>query len=591
MHSPADLKAPVPARFELAGTMASRGMALGRARLIYPLRFEVDTTVLTAQESEVEAAQFSQAVATAHAQLRAVRERIPQALADELGEFIDAHASILDDPDFTGSILARIRGERIRATTALKYERDKLAAAFDQVEDPYLKARRDDFDQLIARLYAALKRAEAGAGASAPGETGDAPIGELLVADTVGPAELVRLYQHGTLGFITVGGNTFAHSAIMARSLYAPMACGVHEAFAQLRDGDLLLLDADHGRVVVHPDALDLKRLRLYQREAQRSRRERGRLRGAETLTADGSTVLLHVNAEQPAEIAEARRLGASGVGLFRTEFLFLRDGGLPDEDAQFRVYRDAVVAMGGKPVTLRTLDLGADKASPALDLAPEPNPALGLRGLRLSLARRPIFVAQLRAMLRAAQYGPVRILLPMLGSIEEARAARGLLDTCRALLAGEGLDVGDDVLLGGMIEIPAAALIADDLLGELDFLSIGSNDLVQYLLAADRDNDAVSDAYDPLHPAVLRLIARVVEAAARAGKPVTLCGELASDPRYLPLLLTLGLNDFSMRVSALLEVRAALRALSPVRLRQRLPALLACRDRAAIEALLATIE
>lgn len=566
--------------------MASRGMALGRARLIYPIRFEVDTSVLTAIESAGEATLFTQAVATAHAQLRAVRERIPQALADELGEFIDSHASILDDPDFTGAILTRIRNERIRATTALKYERDKLAAAFDRIEDPYLRARRDDFDQLIARLYAALKRGES----SAVVDPGDTPIGELLVSDTVGPAELMRLYQHGTLGFITVGGNTFAHSAIMARSLYAPMACGVHDAFAQLHDGDLLLLDADHGSVVVHPDALDLKRLRLYQREAQRSRRERGRLRGAETLTADGSTVLLQANAELPGEIAEARRLGATGVGLFRTEFLFLREGELPDEDAQFRVYRDAVVAMGGKPVTLRTLDLGADKASPALDLAPEPNPALGLRGLRLSLARRPMFVAQLRAMLRAAQYGPVRILLPMLGSIEEARAARGLLDSCRALLAGEGVDVGDNVLLGGMIEIPAAALIAGELLTELDFLSIGSNDLVQYLLAADRDNDAVSVAYDPLHPAVLRLVAHVVAAAERAGKPVTLCGELASDPRYLPLLLTLGLNDLSMRVSALLEVRAALRTLSPVRLRQRLPALLACTDRAAIEALLGDI-
>ncbi len=573
----------MPARFELGGTMASRGMALGRARLIYPVRFEVDASVLTAGESAVEATLFTQAVATAHAQLRSVRARIPQALADELGEFIDAHASILDDPDFTGAILARIRTERIRATTALKYERDKLAAAFESVEDPYLRARRDDFDQLIARLYAALKRGES----SVVIEPGDAPVGELLVSDTVGPAELMRLYENGTLGFITVGGNTFAHSAIMARSLYAPMACGVHEAFAHLHDGDLLLLDADHGRVIVHPDALDLKRLRLYQREAQRSRRERGRLRGAETVTADGSTVSLQVNAEQPSEIAEARRLGATGVGLFRTEFLFLQEGGLPDEEAQFRVYRDAVVAMGGKPVTLRTLDLGADKASPALDLAAEPNPALGLRGVRLSLARRSMFVTQLRAMLRASQYGPVRVLLPMLGSIEEARAARGLLDTCRTLLAGEGVDVGDDVLVGGMIEVPAAALIAPELLQELDFLSIGSNDLVQYLLAADRDNDAVSVAYDPLHPAVLRLVAGVVAAAERAGKPVTLCGELASDPHYLPVLLMLGLSDLSMRVSALLEVRAALRSLSPVRLRQRLPALLACGDRLAIDAIL----
>jgi len=563
--------------------MASRGMALGRARLIYPLRFEVDSSILTATEAGVEAALFTQAISTAHAQLRSVRERIPKELADELGEFIDSHALILDDPEFTGAILARIREERIRAATALKYERDRLAAAFDRIEDPYLRSRRDDLDQLTARLYAALRRGQSETSLD-PTET---PVGELLVSDTVGPAELVRLFQHGTLGFITVGGNTYAHSAIMARSLYAPMACGVHDAFAQLHDGDLLLLDADHGRVVVHPDALDLKRLRVYQREAQRTRRERGRLRGAETLTADGSTVLLQVNAEQLDEIADARRLGAAGVGLFRTEFLFLRDGGLPDENTQFRVYRDAIVAMGGKPVTLRTLDLGADKASPALDLAPEPNPALGLRGLRLSLARRAMFVTQLRAMLRAAQYGPVRILLPMLGSIEEARAARGLLDSCRARLASEGQDTGEDVLLGGMIEVPAAALIADELLAELDFLAIGSNDLVQYLLAADRDNDAVSAAYDPLHPAVLRLVARVVEAAERAHKPVTLCGELASDPRYLPLLLALGLTDLSMRVSALLEIRAALRSMSPVRLRQRLPTLLACGDRAAIEALL----
>ncbi len=565
--------------------MASRGMALGRARLVYPLRFEVDPSVLTADEAAAESVLFDEAVAKSHAQLQRVRARIPQALVEELGEFIDAHAQILDDPEFTGAIRARISDERIRAATALKYERDKLAAAFDQIEDPYLRARRDDLDQLTARLYAALKRGEATA--VAPAGRADTPLGELLVAEMIGPAELMRLYEQGTLGFVTVGGNTFAHSAIMARSLYAPMACGVHDALAQLHHGDLLLLDADNGRIVVNPDAFDLKRLRQYQREAQRSKRERARLRGAETVTADGSLVVLEVNAERPAEIAEARRLGASGVGLFRTEFLFLSDGELPDEEVQFRVYRDAVVAMGGKPVTLRTLDLGADKATPALDLAPEPNPALGLRGVRWSLARRPLFVAQLRAMLRAAQYGPVRILLPMLGSVEEARAARGLMETCRTLLQVDGVDIGDEVALGGMIEVPAAALIAEDLLTELDFLAIGSNDLVQYLLAADRDNDGVNGSYDPLHPAVLRLVARVVQAARDADKPVTLCGELAGDSRYLPLLLALGLSDFSVRVSALLEVRAALRELSPVHLRQRLPALLACRDRGAIDAVM----
>ncbi len=571
----------MPARFELSGVMASRGMALGRARLVYPLRFEVESTVLTAAEVAAEAEHFEAAVASAHEDLRRVRKRIPKALAAELGEFIDSHALILDDPEFTGAIRARIRNERISAVAALKTERDRLAAAFDQIDDPYLRSRRDDLDQLTARLYAALRRGETSAPTAAPKES---VTGELLIAETVGPAELLRVFQHGTLGFVTGGGNTYAHSAIMARSLYAPMVCGVRDALEKLHDGDLVLLDADHGQVIVNPDALDLKQLRNYQRDAQRSRRERSRLRGAETVTADGSSIALEVNAERPAEIAEARRLGAAGVGLFRTEFLFLGDGALPDEDAQFAIYRDAVVAMGGKPVTLRTLDLGADKAPAQLDLAPEANPALGLRGVRFSLRRRALFVSQLRAMLRASQYGPVRILLPMIGSIEEVREARGLLDSCRLLLEAEGKGVGDDVALGGMIEVPGAALVVEELLAELDFLAIGSNDLVQYLLATDRDNDAVSAYYDPLHPAVIRLLAQVVSAARRAGKRVSICGEMACDASFLPLLLAIGLEDFSLRVSALLEIRQALRQLSPVQLRKRLPALLACADRAALE-------
>jgi phosphotransferase system enzyme I (PtsI) len=341
----------------------------------------------------------------------------------------------------------------------------------------------------------------------------------------------------------------------------------------------------------VTPDALDLGRLREHQRAAARAERRRAQLKTAATRTLDGVSIGLHANAEQPEQIARARRLGVDGIGLYRTEFLYLRPGEAPGEDDQFRTYRDAVMAMAGRPVTLRTLDLGADKPGAGmLGIGSEPNPALGLRGVRWSLSRRSHFVAQLRAMLRASAYGPVRVLLPMVTSIEEVEQSAELLASARRALEREGVAMAEHVPLGAMIEVPAAVLISAELAHACDFLALGSNDLVQYTLAADRNNSSVASTYDPLHPAVLRLIALTVENAQRARIPLSLCGELAGSADLLPILLALGLREFSMHPSAILEAREKLLGLSRKALRARGKRLLEARSREQVQELVAAL-
>ncbi|HVF35919.1 MAG TPA: phosphoenolpyruvate--protein phosphotransferase, partial [Candidatus Saccharimonadia bacterium] len=484
----------------------------------------------------------------------------------------------------TDAVPERIRRDLVRASAALQAQRDRLAAAFDSIEDPYLRGRREDLDQVVSRVFAALMRADA-----PPAKRG-AQVGEVLVCESLAPTELDHWHEHGIMGIVLTGGSAFSHAAILARSVRLPLVVGASDALSRIHDGDLVLLDGDFGRVIVRPDALDLSRLRAYHRSAAKLQRERARLKSAPTVTRDGVEISLYVNAEQPAELAHARRIGCAGVGLFRTEFLYLRRTELPSEDEQFKAYHDAVIAMAGRPVTLRTLDVGADKAAHLLDIAEEENPSLGLRGLRLSLARRAVFTTQLRAMLRASAYGPVRVLLPMVASIDETRLARSLLAACRDSLADAGVPVAESVELGAMIEIPSAALISAELARELDFLAIGSNDLVQYTLAADRNNGAVSSVYDPISPAVLRLLALVVENAERAGKPVSICGELAGDPAFVPMLLALGLTELSMRPDALLDVRERVLGVSRKSLRAKRNRLIEAVDRADVEAVLASL-
>jgi phosphotransferase system enzyme I (PtsI) len=569
-------------RRELTGTSASRGLALGRARVREPHVLDVEERRVGENEIEAEIARLHQAVAAARAELAQMRDRLTGALAKELGEFLDLHGMILDDPDLQIGLDELIRTARYSAEYALKLQRDRLAAIFEAMDDPYLRSRREDMDHVIGRVYAALHR-------RVQDSTGSA--GEVLVADTVAPAELAQLVERGVLAVVTAQGSPLSHSAILARSLHLPLVVGVHEALQHVNDGDALLVDGAGGRVVVEPGADDLRDFRKRQREEAREQRVLARLKGAPTRTLDGVDIRLHANAESREDVAQAHALGAAGVGLYRTEFLFMQRRELPDEDEQFGAYRDLVLGMGGRPCTLRTLDLGADKADTSgVVLAHEPNPALGLRGVRLSLLRDALFRAQLRAMLRASAYGPVRILVPMVSCLEEVRAVRRLMDESAQALRLAGHDVAENVELGAMIEVPAAALVLPSLLPHLDFVSVGTNDLVQYLLAADRGNDAVASLYTPLHPAVLRLLHDIIDQGRKQKVPVTVCGELAGDPRYTRLLLALGLADFSMHPSTLLEVRRVIRNSEHHALRRRASGLLRAPDRATIDKLLAAL-
>ncbi len=562
----------------LAAVGASRGLALGRARVQEPQGLQVEARSIADSEIASEIARLHAAFAATHAELEATRTRLPLEVVEELGELLDVHALILGDPELVQGLDDMIRIGRYEAAYALRLQRDRLAAVFNQIDDPYLRSRREDFDHVIGRIHAHLRRDTA---------TVDGVAGEVLVCESVSPQEIAQLADRGVVAVVTVAGSALSHSAILARSMHLPMLVGATQALRAINDGDMLMVNGATGELVVDPAPQDLRRFQSLRTADARERRALSRLRGAATRTIDGVDIGLSANAESPADVAEAHALGAGGIGLYRTEFLFLQRPALPTEDEQFIAYRDLVLAMGGRPVTIRTLDLGADKAhDSALPLPEEANPALGLRGLRLSLARGELFRTQLRAILRASAYGPVRILLPMVGWIEEIRAARAVLDDCRRELQAQGHAPADDIRLGGMIEVPSAALTVDLLARELDFFAIGTNDLLQYLLATDRDNDAVAELYSPLHPAVIRLLHQVLQACRAAGRPVSVCGELAGDPRYTRLLLALGLTEFSLHPSTLLEVRRAVRESDLKHLRRRTAALLRAGDRAALERL-----
>ena len=571
-------------RIVIKGIGASRGMALGRARLVQPSQFTVDETRLEVHEVEAEATRLEAALQTARGELQVIRAKLHGALAREIGEFIDAHSLLLSDPELVSGLFDLVRRGRYRASAALKTQRDRLAAIFEAMDDPYLRSRREDIDHVIGRVQAALSRE------TSPAERQIAArVGAVLVSDQIAPAEMTHLAEQGVLGAVCTGSSALSHSAILARSMRLPMVVGAHEALAQIHDDDLVLIDGEHGEIVVHPTAQDLARYRQHQRDVQREGQRLLQLAHAETRTTDGCSVRLFANAELPAEVAQARAHGAAGIGLYRTEFLFLQRNHLPDEEEQFGAYRDLVLGMGGLPVTIRTLDLGADKSdTTGLALTREPNPALGMRGVRLSMRRPALFATQMRAILRASAYGPVRILVPMVARAEEIRATRALMDICTRDLRDEGHEIAEAIELGAMVEVPAAAIALPRLIRLVDFVSIGTNDLVQYTLAADRNNDALSELYDPLHPAVLKLLADIINCGAKAGKPVCLCGEMASDITFTPLLLALGLTDFSMHSGAILEVRDTISRCDRTRLRRLVSRLLAADSHDEIAALLA---
>ena len=565
-------------RKDLSAHGASRGCALGRARVRLPHALEVREERIDDVDGEL--ARLHAAIDAVREEMRALRARLHGALAHEVGEFLDLHALLLDDPELLHGLDDLIRSGRYSADYALRLQRDRIAAVFAGMDDPYLRSRVDDIDQVIGRVHAALHRREADLQGVA---------GEILVTDNVAPAELAQLQSRGVMAVVTSGGSALSHSAIMARSLHLPLIVGAAEALQNVNDGDVLVVDGGSGLLIREPDAADLRDHRERLREQARERKQLHRLRREPSRTRDGVDIRLWANAESLEDVAEAHALGAAGVGLYRTEFLFLQRDAVPDEEEQFRAYRDLVLGMTGRTVTIRTLDLGADKADrTGLALRGEQNPALGLRGIRLSLAREALFETQLRAIVRASGYGPVRVLLPMISSREEVLAVRKLLQRAVRDVRGQGHETADAIPLGAMIEVPAAAIALPGFIAAIDFVSIGTNDLVQYLLAADRNNEALGELYSPLHPALLRLLHSVIRTARARGKPAAVCGEMAGDAALAPLLLALGLEEFSLHPATLLEVRHAIRDSDLSRLRARANSLLRARDRKGIEAWIA---
>jgi phosphotransferase system enzyme I (PtsI) len=561
----------------LAGVGASKGLALGRARVRHPHALTLTEETITPEQVPDELQRLLLAMEVARRELYALRERLHGALAQEVGEFLDVHVLILDDPELRHGIEDLISTGLYSADYALKLQRDRLAAVFQAMDNDYFRTRLDDLDHVVGRVHAALHRREDDS------QLGLA--GEILIADDIAPAELAELKAQKLLAVVTRAGSPLSHSAIVARSLHLPMVVGAADALQHVNDGDALIVDGRDGQLIVEPHADDL---RWYHEKAGKIARKQAQLetlKAAPTRTADGIDIGLYANAERREDIAEALALNADGIGLYRTEFLFMASRTLPTEQEQYLAYRDAVLGMAGKPVTLRTLDLGADKAdNSGLALRHEPNPALGLRGVRLSMARPGLLDEQLRAMLRASAFGPVRVLVPMVSAREEVEAVRIRLHAQADRLRAEGHAIGERIGFGVMIEVPAAALTLRDFADLVDFVAIGTNDLVQYLLAADRTHDALDGLYSERHPAVLRLLHDVFDIARDESLPIHVCGEMAANPQDVPLLLALGLRDLSVHPGAVLEVREAIRHADLGMLRRRAGSLLRCRERAEVD-------
>ena len=543
--------------FCLHGQAVSGGIAIGRAHLVSHAMLEVAHYQLRERDVAGELVRFDKAVATTGAELDALRAEasVPGAPA-ELSAFVDLHAMILADPALTDGVRELIRERRCNAEWAMVQQMQQVVDQFDEFEDAYLRERQQDIVQVVERVLRVLQGKQRKLARRKAVMVDDLLI---VVANDLSPADTIQFKSLKIGGFVTDLGGATSHTAIVARSLAIPAVVGMQHARPLIQDEDLLIVDGTRGVLIVDPDSGVLEEYRLRKTELEIERSKLKRLVTGRSRTLDGEDVELHANIELPQDAETAKEVGADGVGLFRTEFLFMNRDELPDEDEQFEAYRSVVKILGDKPVTIRTLDIGADKEARALrnraGSRSAPNPALGLRAIRFCLAEPQLFLVQLRAILRASHHGRIRLLIPMLAHVTEIEQTLALIELAKMQLR-ESRQKFNAVEVGGMIEIPAAALSLGPFLRRLDFLSIGTNDLIQYTLAIDRTDDAVAHLYDPVHPAVLKLIAQTIQGAHRADIPVAVCGEMAGDPKLTKLLLGMGLREFSMHPAQLLEVK-----------------------------------
>lgn len=572
---------------QIFGLAVARGVAIGRAVLVASGRVDVAHYFVTLEQTDEEISRLGHARDVVAAELLALQHDLPRDAPHELPALLDVHLMLLRDEALIGAAANWVRERHYNAEWALSAQLEVLARHFDEMEDEYLRERKADLEQVTERVLTALTRQQGNRQAAvlarpAPDFGGEEPL--ILVAADISPADMLQFKRSVFKGFVTdVGGRT-SHTAIVARSMDIPAVVGAREASRLIRQDDWIVIDGDAGVVIVDPPPIVLEEYRFRQRQIQLERERLDRLRHTPAVTLDGQAVKLLANIEMPDDAAAALEAGAVGVGLFRSEFLFLNRGSdLPGEDEQFEAYRAAVLGMNGLPLTIRTVDIGADKSIERLSLQELRhehmlNPALGLRAIRWSLAEPAMFRAQLRAILRASAYGKVRVLVPMLAHLSELRQTLETLERAKQQLRDAGRPYVD-VEVGAMIEVPAAALMLDSMLKHIDFVAIGTNDLIQYTLAIDRADEQVAHLYDPWHPAVLTLIASTIAKANACGKDVSVCGEMAGDPAFTRILLAMGLRAFSMHPRQIAPVKQAVLRADAGRLASLLPAVVTADD------------
>ena len=539
--------------FSIHGVGVSSGIAIGKAHLVSNALLEVVHYQLPKHLIDDEIKRFSDAVATVKHDLETIRGQLPRTSPAELASFISTHLVMLADKSLSEVPKDIIRSEQCNAEWAIKQQMDDIVEQFDAIDDEYLRERKHDVIQVVERVIKVLL----GHPSQAPQSSGKRQENAtILVAHDISPADAIQFKQHQFAAFITDVGGVTSHTAILARSLNIPSIVALQRARDLIDDGEWIIVDGSQGVVIVNPSKEILAEYELRRDQWELEQQKLKRIKTTKSVTMDGMAIELFANIEVPDDVTAVKASSASGIGLYRTEFLFMNRREMPDEEEQFLAYKQVAEAMSGSPITIRTLDLGADKQMNP-DMESEcANPALGLRAVRLCLAEPQIFNTQMRALLRASHYGNIKILIPMLSTLAELRQTKLLLERAKLSLHKEGIPFNENIQLGGMIEVPAAAINANAFARELDFLSIGTNDLIQYTLAIDRTDDAVAHLYNPLHPAVLKLISITLQAGAKLGKPVSICGEMAGDAKLTKLLLGMGLRQFSMHPSNVLSVK-----------------------------------
>ncbi len=541
--------------FSIHGIGVSSGIAIGQAHLVSNALLEVVHYVLPENLVEDEIKRFNDAITTVKKDLEVIRSSLSKSAPAELAAFISTHLSMLADKSLSEVPKEIIRKEHCNAEWAIKQQMDDIVEQFEAIEDEYLRERKHDVVQVVERVIKVLL----GHPRQAPNVNKEKQQQEnaiILVAHDISPADAIQFKQHHFAAFITDVGGVTSHTAILARSLNIPSIVALQRARDLINDGELIIVDGSLGVVIVNPSKEILAEYKLRQDQWSLEQQKLKRIKSTKAVTMDGTAIELYANIEVPEDVDAVKASGATGIGLYRTEFLFMNKREMPDEEEQFQAYKQVAEAMHGLPVTIRTLDLGADKQMNPDSVSDCANPALGLRAVRLCLSEPQIFHTQLRALLRASHYGNIKILIPMLSTLAELRQTKLLLERAKLSLRKQNVPFNENITLGGMIEVPAAAINAEAFAKELDFLSIGTNDLIQYTLAIDRTDDAVAHLYNPLHPSVLKLISITIKAGVKLGKPVAVCGEMAGDAKLTKLLIGMGLRQLSMHPSNLLSVK-----------------------------------